>query len=153
MLSKMPQLKDELNKAVSALEPVQAFNVVFFSDPDVRPEVLADHLLMANPDNKVKFSTFIQTVNASGSTDPIPGLEFAFSQHPQLIFLLTDGDFPDNDKVLRRVREMDKDKSVRLNTVVFTDPKDADKGIVQLMQTLADEFGGQCRVVSPDDLQ
>jgi hypothetical protein len=153
MLSKMPQLKDELNKAVSALEPVQAFNVIFFSDPDVHPEVLADHLLMANPDNKVKFNTFIQTVNASGSTDPIPGLEVAFSQHPQLIFLLTDGDFPDNDKVLRRVRELNKDKSVRLNTVVFTDPKDADKGVVQLMQTLADEFGGQCRVVSPDDLQ
>ena len=66
---------------------------------------------------------------------------------------MTDGDFPDNDKVLRRVRELNKDKSVRLNTVVFTDPKDADKGVVQLMQTLADEFGGQCRVVSPDDLQ
>jgi hypothetical protein len=153
MLSKMPQLKDELNKAVTALEPVQAFNVIFFSDPDIHPTILADHLLMANPDNKVKFNTFIQGVNAAGSTDPIPGLEVAFRQHPQLIFLLTDGDFPDNDKVLKRVRELDKDKSVRLNTVVFTDPKDADKGIVQLMQTLADEFGGQCRVVSPDDLQ
>jgi hypothetical protein len=153
MLSKMPQLKDELTKAVGALEPVQAFNVIFFADPDVKPQTLADHLLMANPPNKVKYSAFIQRVNASGSTDPLPGLELAFAQHPQLIYLLTDGDFPDNDKVLKRVRELDKDKKVRLNTIVFTSPKDADKGIVQLMQTLAEEFGGQYRVVAPDDLE
>lgn len=153
MLSKMPQLKDELNKAVRTLDAMQAFNVIFFSDPDVKPSILSNHLLMANTDNKVKFDAFLQGINASGSTDPIPGLEAAFAQHPQLIYLLTDGDFPDNAKVLKRVRELNKDKSVRLNTIVFTDPKEADKGVVELMQTLADEFGGQCRVVSPDDLQ
>ena len=93
-------------------------------------------------------------MHAAGSTDPVPGLELAFKMHPQLLYLLTDGDFEDNKKVLDKINSLQANSSpkVKINTIVFTDPAKADKGIVDLLKKIADDSGGQARVVSPDDL-
>ena len=79
-------------------------------------------------------------------------LELAFKQKPQLIYLLTDGDFPDNKAVLDRIRNLNKEKMVRINTIVFIDVTNADKAIVELMKQIASENGGVFKVVSQNDL-
>jgi hypothetical protein len=152
MLNKFPALKQELKKAIDVLRPIQAFSIIFFSDPDRKPQALAQNLMMATPDRKREAVKFLDSVSTSGATDPIPGLELAFKQKPQLIYLLTDGDFPDNKAVLDRIRNLNKDKTVRINTIVFIDVTNADKAIVELMKQIAAENGGVFKVVSQNEL-
>ncbi len=152
MLNKFPALKEELKRRVGELRPIQAFSIVFFSDPERKPQALAQSLLMATPDKKRDAIKFLDSVSTSGATDPIPGLELAFRQKPQLIYLLTDGDFPDNKAVLDRIRALNRDKSVKINTIVFIDATNADKGIVDLMKQIASENGGVFKIVSQNDL-
>ena len=152
MLNKFPALKQELKKAIDVLRPIQAFSIVFFSDPDRKPQSLADNLLMATPDKKRDAYKFLDSVSTSGSTDPIPGLELAFRQKPQLIYLLTDGDFPDNKAVLDRIRNLNREKTVKINTIVFVDASNAEKTIIDLMKQIAAENGGVFRMVSQNDL-
>jgi hypothetical protein len=152
MLNKFPALKQELRKAIDILRPIQAFTIVFFSDPDRKPQALATNLLMATPDRKREAYKFLESVSTSGATDPIPGLEIAFKAKPQLIYLLTDGDFPDNKAVLDRIRALNADKSVKINTIVFVDISNAEKSIVDLMKQIAAENGGVFKIVSQNDL-
>src|SRR5205814_1395436 len=84
MLDKMATLRQELKNTIDKLKPVQWFSVIFFSDK--QPQALAQQLIAASPDNKRKAYDFLQTVTTAGATDPIPGLELAFRQQPQLVF-------------------------------------------------------------------
>jgi hypothetical protein len=152
MLNKFPALKVELRKAIDVLRPIQAFSIIFFSDPERRPQTLAQSLVMATPDRKREAHKFLDSVSTSGSTDPIPGLELAFNQKPQLIYLLTDGDFPDNQAVLDRIRVLNREKRVKISTIVFVDASNADESIITLMKQIAAENGGVFRMVSQYDL-
>jgi len=152
MLNKFPSLKHELRRAIDVLKPQQSFSVIFFSDPERKPQSLGPALLPATPEIKRNAYKFLDSVSTSGSTDPLPGLELAFKQKPQLIYLLTDGDFPDNAAVLRRIRDLNRDKSVKINTIVFVDVSNAEKTIVDLMQQIARDNGGVFKVVSQNDL-
>ena len=69
-----------------------------------------------------------------------------------MIYFLTDGDFPDNQAVLKRIKDLNRDKSVKINTIVFIDVSNADRGIVELMQQIARENGGVFKIVSQNDL-
>jgi hypothetical protein len=151
MLSKLEPLKVELSKAVMSLRPIQAFNVIFFrSEPT--PQSFAGDLIAATPEGKARAIRFLGDVMASGPTDPIPGIDLAFRQKPEMIFLLTDGDFPDNDAVLARIRLLNKEHKVRMNTIAFVGPADTDVKFKELLKTIATENGGNYRCVSPDDL-
>jgi uncharacterized protein with von Willebrand factor type A (vWA) domain len=75
---------------------------------------------------------------AKGQTDPIPALTRAFDAlekadgKGKAIFLLTDSDFPDNEKVLAAVRERNKDRQVHINTYFCGDPNDdASKAVLR----------------------
>ena len=87
------------------------------------------------------------------TTDPIPGLKLAFEQHPQLIYLLTDGDFPDNDAVLREIHKLDPDRKVKINTFAFLASSDNDPAFVNILGKIAKESGGSLRVVHVEEIQ
>ncbi|HXE56255.1 MAG TPA: hypothetical protein VN541_24725, partial [Tepidisphaeraceae bacterium] len=87
-----------------------------------------------------------------GSTNPLPGLELAFHQHPDLIYLLTDGDFPDNKAVLDRIHQLDKDHRVKINTIAFVGDNDNDTDFMKLLKQIAQETGGVYRYVKESDL-
>jgi hypothetical protein len=152
MIEKFPVLKLQLRKAIDVLRPTQSFNVIFFSDPERKQQALGPALVPATPDIKRNAYKFLEGVSAYGITDPIPGLELAFKQKPQLIYLLTDGDFSDNAAVLKRIRDLNKDKQVKINTIVFVNIVTVEKSIVELMQQIARENGGVFKVVSANDL-
>jgi uncharacterized protein with von Willebrand factor type A (vWA) domain len=150
-MNKMVPLKNELKRTIDQLKVMQAFSVVFFADQ--KPQALSQQLVMASPDNKRKAYDFLQNVSTAGQTDPIPALELAFKQKPQLIFLLTDGDFPDNAAVLARVRALNAEHTTKINTIAFVSDTDNDKEFINVLTTIAKENGGLFKKVSQDEVQ
>ena len=152
MINKMASLKDQLNKAVTGLRPIQSFNIIFFQDKTLDALDKSGGLLAATPETKRKAGTFLEGVTTTGTTDPIPGIQMAFKTKPQLIYLLTDGDFPDNDAVLKVIRELNKDKKVKINTIAFVGQSDTDTAFKDLLKTIATESGGTFKLVNEGDL-
>lgn len=151
MINKMPSLKNELVKAIVGLRLSQSFNAIFFQEAKCISFV-ENSMALATPENKRKAAAFLDSVVTVGGTDPIPGIEHAFRSHPQLIFLLTDGEFPDNDAVLRRIRELNKDHAVKINTIAFVDQGDQDVEFKKFLETIAKENGGAFKIVNEGDL-
>ena len=147
MLNKFATLRRELTKTVQQLRPVQSFNIVFFQEQDKMP-LSKDGEIMATPENKVKAQNFLEErVTPKGETNPIPGLIQAFQDKPDLIYLLTDGDFPDNDAVLKKIRELEKTHKVKINTIAFVSAADTDTAFMKLLKQIADETKGDYRYV------
>jgi hypothetical protein len=151
MISQFDLLRYEIRKAVDSLKAVQAFDVIFFQE-DSSVDAGNGILLMANPDNKRRTYQFLNKVECRPQSDPIPGLQLAFKLKPQLIYLLTDGDFPDNPAVLAELRKLNAAKTVKINTIAFARPDDKDKEYVKVLQTIAQEHGGQFKFVTAEEL-
>jgi hypothetical protein len=151
MLNKFSTLRRELSKTVQGLRPVQSFNMIFFQEQSCN--ALADTLVMATPENKVKAETFLEDkVTPKGETNPIPAIEKAFQSKPELIYLLTDGDFPDNDAVLKRIRDLERQYKVKINTIAFVSDADTDTAFMKLLETIATETGGVYKHVAENEL-
>ena len=153
MIDKLSSLKNELNKTVQGLKPVQTFAVIFFRDE----KALAfedGRQVAATTENKRKLYKWLEDIGTTGTSDPIPGLEMAFRAKPQLIYILTDGDFPNNDEVINRVNNLNKDKRSRVNTVAFVTSKSdqTSESFLKFLQKLANNNGGQFRHVALDEL-
>jgi hypothetical protein len=151
MISKMASLKNELTKAITGLKAVQQFNVIFFQDNNALV-LNKDGMMMASQDNKRSAYKYLDDVTTTSTSDPLPALRVAFKQQPQLIYLLTDGDFPDNKAVLEEIRKLDKDKKVKVNTIAFVNDKDTDTDFIPLLQSIAKETGGTFKHVAENEL-
>ena len=150
MLSKFSTLRRELSKSVQSLKPIQSFSLIFFQKQTCI--YLEQNLLMATPDAKLRADKFLETVTPREETNPIPALELAFKQKPDLIYLLTDGDFPDNQAVLDCIHRLDKDARVKLNTIAFVADTDNDTEFMALLKKIAQETDGVYRYVRESDL-
>lgn len=147
-------LRIELRKAVDALKPMQAFSVMFFQTE--KAEALSNKLLIANPANKAKAYEFLDNLTVHAQTDAIPGIRAAFAQHPQLIYLLTDGAFDDNKAVIEEIRRQNVKKLTRINTIAFFSPEAMEserRACEDVLRTIATENKGQFKVVYTTDLQ
>jgi von Willebrand factor type A domain len=151
MMEKMEALKVQLTKALTGLQPYQKFSITFFQNET--PTFIDRHLIDASPGNKRLAARFIAEVSTNGSTDPIPGLDIAFSQHPQIVYLLTDGDFPDNQKVVDEIHKLDPDRKVKVDTIAFTDSADHDVDFRKILKQIADEYGGTFKSVNEEELK
>lgn len=149
MMTKFDTLRQELRKAADGLKPIQSFDIIFFSEDNF---VALDNksLLLATPETKRKAYDFLDKTAPHGSSDPIPGLRAAFATNPQLIYMLTDGDFPNNNQVLEELRKLNKDKKVKINTIAFMDRGEEYE---KLLKQIADEHGGLFKFVSDTELQ
>jgi hypothetical protein len=153
MINTFGSLKAELVKAISRLKSVQGFNIVFFQDE--KCTALDQNLLFATPDNKRKAFKWLEEQTTTGTTNPIPGIELAFKNKPQLIYLLTDADFPDNNAVRDAIKRMNTSKQTRVNTIIFVGDGDDDVTgtFVELMKEVAKDNGGVYARVKESDLQ
>ena len=153
---KFKLLQKQLYKAIDILKPIQGFNVIFFKGGDSNAEwsnPFADELVVANPANKQKVRQFIDQFQVVGKgTNPLPALQAAFAQKPQLVYFLTDGEFNNvvgYDQVLAEVRRLNADKSVKVNTIAFMSE---DAKAEEALQKMARENGGRFVKVSDRDL-
>ncbi|MDB5321117.1 MAG: hypothetical protein JWN40_2748 [Phycisphaerales bacterium] len=148
MMNKFDTLRQELRKAVDRLKGGQAFDIIFFSAD--RYVTLDNQLLLALPEAKRKAYDFLDKTAPYDSSDPIPGLRAAFATKPELIYMLTDGDFPNNAQVLAEIRTLNKDPKVKINTIAFMDRGEEYE---KLLKQIAEENGGTFKFVAEQDLQ
>jgi hypothetical protein len=149
MLQKFDVLKRELSRGVHRLDPTQSFNLIFFQEENcVR---LAAAMVPATPDAKNKVDRFLDTIIPRAETNPIPALDAAFALKPELIFLLTDGDFPDNQAVLDYVARHDANRKLRINPLAFVNEKDKDTDFTAVLMEIAKRSGGTYRFLREGD--
>ena len=151
MMSVFWRVKDELHKAVDVLKPIQAFNVIFFSDVDITALSKKD-LLMANPDNKRKAFDLAEKMSAAGTTDPLPAIRMAFEQKPELIYVLTDGfdQIVSFDAVIEEFRKLNADKKVKINTILIKSTNNPE--LEKVVRTIASENGGVCKIIDRQEM-
>jgi hypothetical protein len=155
-------LRVELKNAVAHLAPIQAFNILIFQVNKVTGAQYyspsGDKLIMATPSNQNNIFRFLdRQLTFSRETNPMPALEAAFREKPQLIYLLTDGDFndPSADQVLAKINQLNRDKKVHINTVLLLGTqkeKDDYKDFEIIMNKIASDNGGVYKKYYSDSL-
>ena len=135
-----------IERSVNDLRPSQAFSIIFLRGED-HPLRSSDSLVLANGDNKTKAFEFIRNMRLGPGSRPNPSIELAFKQNPELIYLLTDGDFDDSrDSTMALLRKLNPKKTVKINTILFISHEDESSKAVEegenTLQQIAKENGG-----------
>ena len=144
----------EMSRSIGDLVEGQDFHVIFFSTGkpvEFRPR----RLVPATNQQKRQAGAFLDGIMAQGQTNPLPAMARAFAvlrrssrKKGKLIYLLTDGEFPDNKEVLKRLAEWNKDKTVHVNTILHHHrPPEAER----VLKQIAKENGGTYRYVALDE--
>ncbi len=145
----MEMLRDISKKSVN-----QDFHIIFFADGELE-ENRRRCLVKGTPVNKREAAAFLENVIPGGQTDPIPALNRAFEvlskanklQPGKLIYLLTDGEFPDNKAVLARLAKLNAKKEVVINTILHRyRPPQAEL----VLKAIAKQNGGNYSFVGAD---
>ncbi|MGD0766599.1 MAG: hypothetical protein ABSB42_00090 [Tepidisphaeraceae bacterium] len=146
-------LKTELKRDIANLSPIQQFNILIFHETRTgsQYQALTDKLIMGTPSSKATAFDFIDNLPFSSVNNPIPALEEAFREEPQLIFLLSHGDFnnryntTNNAEVLNKIEELNRDKKVHVNTVLLLGERRKEverKDLELIMRNIAQGDGG-----------
>jgi hypothetical protein len=137
-------VKYELKRSLQELEETSQFHIVFYSaGPPV--EMAARRLMAATERNRGIAMEFIDTVIATGGTDPLQALERAFAVQPDLIYLLTDGEF--DHAIVDHVKRLNVGGKVKVLTIGFLYCPDN-----EVLRAIAAQNGGEYRFVSEADL-
>jgi hypothetical protein len=156
-------LKTELKRDIANLSPIQEFNILIFHETRTGSlyQALSDKLLMGTPSSKATAFDFVDNLPFSSVNNPIPALEEAFREGPQLIFLLSHGDFnnryntTNNKEVLDKVDELNRDKRTHVNTILLLGERRKEverKDLELIMKNLAERNGGVYKKFYSDDL-
>jgi hypothetical protein len=144
MSDSMDYVKMELKRSISELDDEREFHVIFFSSgPPV--EMPTRRLVNATERNKQMAFEFIDSVVAQGETDPSKALERAFSCQPELIYLLTDGEF--DRQIIDLVKRLNTGNKVTVHTIGFVYRMGED-----ILKQIAQENNGNYKFVSEADL-
>lgn len=130
--------KEELLTAVSNLSPQQRFFVYFFSDKDYAMFAPQTPSSMVQLDGKI-WEQLLGWVGRQGlmpDTRPRRALQRAFGLRPDVIYLLTDGDFSDDTYYyLMKLNN----RTVRLNTIGFQVGEQSR----EVLRAISSRFGGE----------
>ena len=145
---------------VSEMAADQDFHVVLFAAGNVE-ENPPRRLVRATPDAKIQLVDFLKGIRPGDQTDPLPALRRGFAvlngakkpdgtEGVKLMYLLTDGEFRQSDKVVEAVRQMNAAKDgprVHINTILYgaRSPQAA-----KVMKLIAKENKGRYTYASPE---
>jgi hypothetical protein len=149
MVNKFDDLRHEIRKAVRSLAADQSFNVIMFQE-DSGKAFNTRNLVPASKENFNLLAKFLDATAGHGQTKPIPAIRLAFSMNPQVIHLLTDGDFADNNEVIKELALRNRDRKVIINTIAFIDRGETYE---KVLKEIAEQHGGTFRFVSETDLR
>jgi hypothetical protein len=145
--AKFRRTLEELMLAVGKLNEQQDFYVIFFSDqayPLFYPTP-AKSLVPANSENKEKLLRWVQKVYLVGQTRGSAAMKLAFALEPDVIYLLSDGEFADNT-VLETLGQ--KTTKIKVHTVGINLFPGSQQELA--FQTIARQFYGTYRNVIVD---
>jgi hypothetical protein len=157
-------LKTELKRDIANLSPIQQFNILIFHETRTGSlyQAMADKMLMGTPSSKATAFEFIDNLPFSSVNNPIPALEEGFREQPQLLFLLSHGDFnnryntTNNAEVFNKIEELNSEKRTHVNTILLLGERSKDnfekRDLEAIMKKIADKNGGVYRKFYSDDL-
>jgi outer membrane murein-binding lipoprotein Lpp len=140
MGSQFEKVREELEKMLAAQKSGDLCNVLMFQETSVYGA--ASKMVPVSPSTLDQFRRFMTGVAPHGSTDPIQALTVAFQMDPETMWLLSDGDFPDNYAILRFLADRRKQRAIpKINTMLkFSGGEESDK----VLQLIAAETEGIC---------
>jgi hypothetical protein len=142
-------VRTQMLTSISHLAAVQDFDIVMFREGPVL-ELSAKGLQAVTPEGRTAAAQWLNQVTPHGAgSDPVPALNRAFdvldnadkTRKGKMIFLLTDGAFPNNDAVLKCVNERNKAKDVHVFTYLYGELDDPNA--VKLMKDIATQSAGK----------
>ena len=151
------EARAELLRSVDALQPDQRFYVVFYDQNPTHMRISAADeddasSMLATPENKLVLRRWAMTIRQEKGKSPVETLRFAFGLEPDVIFLLSDGEFSaETEEVIRELNQRENlFGESQLATIIHTirypgySPGEATKAEAQ-MRRIAGENGGQYR--------
>ena len=153
MTDSIDYVKEELKRSIRDLAEEKEFHVIFYSSgPPV--EMPTRRLVNATDSNKQRAFEFIDGIIAQGETDPSKALERAFEVKPELIYLLTDGEF--DKAMVDLLKRLNRDQKITVHTIGFwawrsrrdSDPPSGE----EVMKIMADQNGGNYKAIYKEDL-
>jgi uncharacterized protein with von Willebrand factor type A (vWA) domain len=152
--SEFDNVRAQMLTSISRLAAVQDFHIVMFqSGPPI--EMPARRLLPVSPETRTAAARWLGEVVPHGAgSDPVPALNRCFdvlagadkARKGKQIFLLTDGAFPDNEEVLRCIKNRNKARDVHVFTYLYGEQED--QSAIKLMKDIAFETGGKYKNVA-----
>jgi len=153
MLSVFGQLKQQLRESISNLKLAdgQSFNVIFFSN-DNAFQLFNDGPQIATDSNKKLAMDFIDSAVATGGTQPLLAIRMAMSQHPELIYLLTDGfdQTADFGQVIRAFKDGNAGGKTHINCIFLQ--ADEDPKLEAVLKEIASDGHGQFKKILKSDM-
>jgi hypothetical protein len=157
---KMLLLRQQLLLSINRLSPKQDFHVIMFSGQrgESPKEKTPARLTQVNHQSLTQVCGFLDNIGeAQGNTVAASAVRRAFDvlkeadpKRPgKLIYLLTDGQLGDREEVFRALDDLNKTKSVKINTLLLSE--DEDTGAAQTLRRIATTTGGRYKHVSMDE--
>jgi hypothetical protein len=152
----------ELLRSVDSLQPDQRFYVVFYDqDPSYMrisdPQADEEASVRATPANKLALRRWAMAVRQDKGLSPVDVLRFSFELRPDVIFLLSDGQFSEKTEAVIKERNLQENLFGEsgpisiIHTIRYPGYQtgEAQKAEVQ-MRRIAEANGGQYRNVVLD---
>ena len=142
-------LQRELMQAIGSLERDQEFNVIWFNEGDAT--LMFTKLVPATLENKRKVFDAIAAIIPSGQTQPLSAIQTALSYKPDVLFLLSDGDFGEqNRRITSTIKRKNKNRETIINTILFVYDTMGDGQ--RVLRSIAEDNGGVYKHVRQEDL-
>ncbi len=143
-------LQRELMRAIGSLERDQLFEVIWFNEG--KPTELYSRLRAATLENKEQAFGAIGRIVPSGQTEPLAAVRLGLGYKPDVLFLLSDGDFGEENKnIIRTINQRNKNARTTINTILFVYDTMGDGE--RVLRTIAESNGGVFKHVTEEDLR
>ncbi len=161
MIDTFEEVKMEMLRSIARMDRRQKFHIILFAqNKPQEPNFRSAPPAKVNDENKITAAKFLDDVISVGQTDPVPAIRRAFdvlsSRHVvrpgRLVYLLTDGVFPDNKGVLSEIKKLSsrlpEDKKVMICTFLYGNkPPEAEA----VMKQIAKDTGGRYKFVQREE--
>ncbi len=144
MTDSIDYVKFELKRSIGELGEDTAFHIIFYSSgPPV--EMPTRRLVNGTDRNKQLAFEFVDGIIPQGETDPSKALDRAFAVAPELIYLLTDGEF--DKAIIGLVKRLNVGDKITVHTIGFLYRTGE-----EVLKTIAEQNNGNYKFVSEADL-
>ncbi len=153
MLGVFGALKQNLKESINNLQVVdgQEFNVIFFSDDNFFP-LFKGGMEIASADNKHKAMEFIDNAVSTGGTQPVKAISEAMREHPELLYVLTDGfdQIANFDEVINAFKNGNIDGKMHVNCIYLQ--SDEDPKLVKVLKQISTDGHGEMKTILKSDM-